>query len=391
LNDVRVKNAKPGAKRRFLWDAIQPNFGLQVSEKGAKSWYVVAPNRATGKQTWVCLGSYPRLSLQDARKGAGEALGALEAGKLPLPRARAIASLDASRTFGAFASEYQRRAWPGLSASTQRNNGRALERMVAALGPLGVQEIKRSMVLKVLRDIQAAHGNAAAHIARVVANKVFDLAAVGLDDLISPCTGIKPAHYQIAKEGEGDRSRILDDAEIVRVWNSADRLGYPFGPIYRLLMLLGLRREELGSIEWTQVDLNNQILNLPSSKAGIPLTIPLSDRCCDIFRAIPKIHRQDTVFGAPTTWSAAKARLDKLCGVTDWRTHDLRRTMRSGLGRFGVNVVVAEMCLGHRQSGIVGVYDRHSYLDERRAALLKWEQHVMGLVDPASKVVALRA
>jgi len=80
LNDVRVKNAKPGPKRRFLWDAIQPNFGLQVSEHGAKSWYVVAPNRATGKQQWVCLGKYPRIPLADARKAAGEALGQLESG-----------------------------------------------------------------------------------------------------------------------------------------------------------------------------------------------------------------------------------------------------------------------------------------------------------------------
>jgi len=78
LNDIRAKNAKAGPKRRILWDAIQPNFGVQISERGAKSWYVVAPNRATGKQTWVCLGSYPRVSLADARRSAGEALGRLE-------------------------------------------------------------------------------------------------------------------------------------------------------------------------------------------------------------------------------------------------------------------------------------------------------------------------
>lgn len=73
------------------------------------------------------------------------------------------------------------------------------------------------MVLKALRDIQAANGNAAAHTALLVANKVFDLAAGDLDDLISPCTGIKPDHYHIKKDGEGDRSGILDDEEIVRL------------------------------------------------------------------------------------------------------------------------------------------------------------------------------
>lgn len=103
--------------------------------------------------------------------------------------------------------------------------------MVEALGPLGVMEIRRLMVLKALRDIRATNGTAAAHAALVVTNKVFDLAAGDLSDLISPCTGIKPDHYQIKKDGEGDRSRILDDEKIVQVWNGAGKLSYPSSPI----------------------------------------------------------------------------------------------------------------------------------------------------------------
>jgi len=246
-------------------------------------------------------------------------------------------------------------------------------------------------VLKAIRDIQAANGNPAAHTALVVANKVFDLAAVGLDDPISPCTGVKPEHYQIKKEGEGDRNRILDDAEIVKVWNAAGSLDYKWSPIYRLLMLLGLRREEISSIEWEWIDFDNRVLNIPSSKGGIPLTVPLSDRCLSILRSVPRIHEQTSVFGTTSSWSLAKCKLDASSGVKDWRSHDLRRTMRSGLARLKTPVVVAEMCLGHKQGGIVGIYDRHQYLDERREALLKWEQFVLGLVDPASKVVPLRA
>jgi integrase len=60
--------------------------------------------------------------------------------------------------------------------------------------------------------------------------------------------------------------------------------------------------------------------------------------------------------------------LDLACGVKDWRIHDLRRTARSLLSRAGVNPDVAERCLGHRMGGIRGVYDRHRYLDEMRAA-----------------------
>jgi len=77
-------------------------------------------------------------------------------------------------------------------------------------------------------------------------------------------------------------------------------------------------------------------------------------------------------------------RREELGSIT-WNDVILRRTMRLGPARLGTPVLVAELCLGHKQGGVIGIYDRHTYLDERRVALLKWEQLVMGLVDPASK------
>lgn len=403
LNDVRVKNAKPDIypadhprrpgqpKRRFIWDAVMPNFGLQVSRRGAKSWYVVATNKLTRKQVWACLGSYPFIGLAEARQAAGEALGELQRGRLPQATLEAQARQATTQTFAAYAVQYERRALPGLAAGTQRYNKRALDRMVAELGPLPIMDVRRSMILKVLREVQAANGNASAHIALFVTSKVFSLASAELDDLIPPTTAIKPEHFLIKKEGEGDRTRILDDEELVRVWKASEGMGYPYGALYHLLSLLGLRRDELGQAEWDQIDWEKRVLNIPSSKGGIPLTVPLSPRCLEIFDSIPRIQGQTSIFGKPRGWSRAKKRLDAACGVKDWVTHDLRRTMRSGLGRLGVNFVVAEMALGHKQSGIAGVYDRYSYLEERREALLKWEQVVIGLVDPSSKVVPLRA
>ena len=75
-------------------------------------------------------------------------------------------------------------------------------------------------------------------------------------------------------------------------------------------------------------------------------------------------------------------RVDATAGVKDWRLHDLRRTMRSGLAALGVSQVVAELTLGHRTplTGLVGMYDAHGYADEKRAAWLKWARHVAKLV-----------
>jgi integrase len=76
--------------------------------------------------------------------------------------------------------------------------------------------------------------------------------------------------------------------------------------------------------------------------------------------------------------------LDDVCGVTDWRIHDLRRTVATGMEKLGITLQVVEAILGHTsgsKGGIVGVYQRHNYADEKRAALEAWGAHVSSLVE----------
>ena len=99
--------------------------------------------------------------------------------------------------------------------------------------------------------------------------------------------------------------------------------------------------------------------------------------------------------GAFSGFSKAKAALDKASGVKDWRLHDLRRTMATGLQRLGVRLEVTEAVLNHvagSRAGIVGVYQRHNWADEKRAALNAWGAHVAALVErreAARNVVSL--
>ena len=82
-------------------------------------------------------------------------------------------------------------------------------------------------------------------------------------------------------------------------------------------------------------------------------------------------------------WSYAKRRLDAACGVKGWVIHDLRRTLATGLQKLGVSLQVVETVLGHTsgsRAGIVGVYQRHDYAQEKAAALEAWGKHVMALV-----------
>lgn len=101
--------------------------------------------------------------------------------------------------------------------------------------------------------------------------------------------------------------------------------------------------------------------------------------------------------GAFNGFGKAKAALDEACGIEGWRLHDLRRTVATGLQRLGVRLEVTEAVLNHvsgSRAGIVGIYQRHDYASEKRAALVGWASHVMAVVEakePARNVTPLRA
>ncbi len=98
--------------------------------------------------------------------------------------------------------------------------------------------------------------------------------------------------------------------------------------------------------------------------------------------------------GAFNGFSKSKSSLDENCGVTAWRLHDLRRTLATGLQKLGIRLEVTEAVLNHisgTRAGIVGVYQRHEWADEKRAALNAWRAHVAAVVEkrePDANVVA---
>src|SRR4029450_10379778 len=110
--------------------------------------------------------------------------------------------------------------------------------------------------------------------------------------------------------------------------------------------------------------------------------VPLSEQALALITAQPRIvgaaHYVFTTNGDSATggMSRAKAMLDASMKLAaPWRLHDLRRTTASGLARLGINLAVIERVLNHTSgsfAGIVGVYQRHSFADEKRAALETW-------------------
>jgi integrase len=197
------------------------------------------------------------------------------------------------------------------------------------------------------------------------------------------------------------RERVLSDTELAAVWRATD-LAVPFNSIVRLLMLTGQRRSEVGSMAWEELSDDWAAWTIPASRTKNNTThlVPLSAPALELLRAAP--HCGALVFPGSlrdrsfNSWAKAKAALDARSGVTDWRLHDLRRTVATGLQRLGVRLEVTEAILNHisgSRAGIVGVYQRHDWRDEKRQALEAWGAHVKAIVEGrpvASNVAVLR-
>ena len=166
------------------------------------------------------------------------------------------------------------------------------------------------------------------------------------------------------------------------------------------MILTGCRRDEIGALRWDELNLKTGMLIIREGrvKNRHALRLPLPEAALDILRAIPR-RDGPSVFGHPahgfTGWSVAKRKLDaRLADVSlpNWRLHDLRRSMRTGLGRLGIAPHVAELCINHVKKGVLADYDHYSYEAEIAAALAQWAEHVMAVVEGRqSKVVPLRS
>jgi integrase len=187
---------------------------------------------------------------------------------------------------------------------------------------------------------------------------------------------------------ETKRERVLTDDELAKVWRGTEELGQPYAGLFKLLILTGARRDEIGRLRWSEIATNSIELNGLRTKNGQPHLIPLSTPARITIEQIPRIAGRDVVFTYDgkrpvNSWTKVKTQLDKASGVSDWRIHDLRRTAATGLQKLGTPLQVTEAVLGHTsgsRGGIVGIYQRHDYADEKRAALEAWGAHVMALV-----------
>jgi integrase len=370
----------------FVWDKKLPGFGLRT-RNGNRTW--VFQYKLGNQNRRIKLGG-PELSRDEARQLALAEKGKLAKAKLghgldPAAEreARKAESKPQPKSAKAFASIipiYLEARRDSFKPTTYVGQERYFKSHWRALHDLALGEITRADIAASLTTMAKDNGPVAANRARSALSKLYAWAiGEGLCDA-NPVIGTNK------RDEKGPRERSLSNAELAQVW-----LGAPddeYGRILKLILLTGCRRAEIGDLKWSEIDLEARTITLPRdrTKNGQQHIVPLCDTAVAILADIER--RRDYVFGRTRAggfcdWSRSKVDFDvKL--KEPWTVHDLRRTVRTGLGELGVAPHIAEAVINHLPPKLVRTYDRNKYESEKRVALEQWATHLKTVIAQAT-------
>jgi len=370
-----------GKSELLVFDDELPSFGLRLRSGGSRTWFV--QYRQGKRQRRMVVGKYPALPPEQARNMAGELLARVRLGEDPqaIRQESRLAVPEKKLTVGDIVAQYLDTASKRQKPSTYKETHRHLSRDWTELHVMPVADIEREHVAIEIRRLAKQTGPVSANRARANLSACFSWA---MGEGLAPKNPVIGTNKAV---DETPRDRVLTHAEIRTVWQGT-AAPHDFDAVVRLLLLTGQRREEVASMAWSELDLDDSLWHLPKerTKNGRPHIVPLSDTAMSILAARPRRSERDLVFGHGrggfSGWSQSKKRLDSRINLPPWRIHDLRRTFVTGLYEIGVQPHVVEAAVNHisgHRAGVVGVYNRAEYLPEKRRALADWADHLMAL------------
>jgi integrase len=410
-NDL-LKKVGANSEVQYYRDTEIAGFALKIMPNGSKT-YILQCRLGRGRlapQRTFKIGSHGTWTPQKAREEAKRFKQLAEAGIDPQSeqkeRTRERVTLEFSSYADRFIDQYLTEHWAGsLDMATRMLR----KHVVPVWKGRSLKEIKRSDVASLMEALRGKAGVRRNSFA--VLRKMFRWAVNNGDLEASPIADMD------APAAPPSRDRVLSNSELANVWKAAEDLGHPYSHVVRLLILTGQRRNEVAGMKWDELSREAALWIVPGARAKnsvtteMPLSPPAVAILDRVYRTVKGLNDDTEIKAWPKTGlvftttgktpvsghSRAKGRLDRLIlkalrkeakelgsdpeevRLEDWRFHDLRRTLATGLQRFGVSREVTEAVLNHVSgsiSGIARVYQRHDYKAEKRAALDHWARHV---------------
>ena len=393
LKDEIVRDRKPPTKGQvFAWDELVAGFGVRFTP--TSKTFVVQWRNADGSKTRESLRPrFPQLTVERARdlarKRLSEVVASAESASSQTFRLAIRAWFERKSQTADWRPRYRAkvdsliRTYVEGDETVRVRLTPTVRKAIDDLGRKPVAAVSRSDVMRVADGIKRGSAEQFMAVGSSFFNDAFDRGV----EVVNPFR-----NRLKVTGGRRVRRRTFTDAEFLQLWRALEGEGDPALGAFEMLAFTGARRREVTQMRWAEVDLAAATWTLPperrktGKKDPDPFVIHLHAS------AVATLRRQPVLEGSPFVfWGrrdqkpfdfhfALMSRLREL-GLANWRLHDMRRYVRSGMARLEVSQVVAELCLGHQtaKGGLVGVYDQHSYADEKRAAWLKWGDYIATL------------
>lgn len=399
--------------RNQFWDMEEHRFGVQISKSGYKGYILYVRIPGSKSPTRLPVGNADDMGLAAARAKAKQFKELIAEGKDPRAVARQEEQ-EAQRskriTFSRVAEDWfadvlaKQRQGKDVKACVQRELIPLWgTRPITDITPLDVRD-----VITKLKQRAPAQARNLLGTAKRLFGWAVDQGAYGID--ASPAERWK-AKVLIGKKQF--RTRVLNDSELRALWHAAGKLGYPLGPMFKMLMLTGQRRNEVAGARWREIDLGKKLWIIPAArmKGDVAHVVPLTKDVLKLLATLPRYREGDhlftTTFGtkAFSGFSMAKRKLDKEMAAelppmggfsnaahvqhspnvahaqhSPFVVHDIRRTMRTGLSALPIPDNVRELVIAHAPPGLHKIYDQWEYLKEKREALDLWEKRLRSIV-----------
>lgn len=378
FTDQWLKSLKPNPdEEQHFGDVTCKGLSLKLTKKGIRSFsYTFRLGSKTGR---VTLGQYPDLGLAEARKRV-EALRKLVTEGTDPRHAKAEERSKRERTVNEMVTQFVDRYAKPKNKSWRQAESNLRLYLASALGTKPVSSVKRRDIHAILDRLIEEGKGPSANRALAHMRKFFGW-LVERDYLEhSPADHIKKPY------AEKRRERVLSDQEIKAIWDSSNFLSKPYRAWLRLSLLCGQRKMETASIQRSQIEEGLWYLSSNETKNKRENVIPLSTQAMAVIEELMAgsgeyLLTSGRIGDGPINgFSKAKVQLDRHSGVNDWRLHDLRASVATNLSKLGYDRFTIKLVLNHKDSGVTAVYDRYTYLDEKREALQKWADWLYDIV-----------
>ena len=369
---VRKMHCPPERTERFFWDANCPGLGIRALCSGRRSWIFQYRDKY-GRTRRIALGDVSIVGLDDARNEARRKAASVMHGENPSAERKAK---RASGTLLELIDAYLLQAKGRLRPRSYKETDRNLRMHAAGLHHERVEALRRRDISELLERVTEKSGSIAANRVRAALSALWTW---GLK------TGriegdANPVMFTV-QHPETTRDRTLTDPEIRAIWTATDSRD-DYSRIVRLCLVTGCRRDEIAGLRWSEILVDRVAIGADRMKGKVAHEVPLTPAIEAVLPSRPE-QPDGSVFGKRGTgfsgFSHSKERLDKKLAeagfnMPPWVLHDLRRTFSTRLHDAGIDPIVIEALLAHKQQGVAAVYNRASFREAKKSALLRWHE-----------------